>query len=322
MKRWTHVTLSLLLAGALALGCSDDTDNDADAGLADLGLTADTGPKPDKAGSKPTSFKVGAIQYTKGDFIAASGCFDDLCGLGFFIKKAAKEGAMLVVLPEYSLSQKTAEQAPNIGDKPATDAKWKSAKFLPGFAKLADEQNLTVVVNLITQVGSGSAAKLYNTNVALDKDGKVIGRHYKFQLFSNEASQLTAGPDLKTTFFDTPAGKAGMLICADAQCIVTGLNTSVDCSAHSVKLLKEYFMQQKPKLVLFSAAWTIPSGSTWGSLDVQKKIAKDGNVWLVGAGNTKSGGPGGGVWKPGGTPVKTTTASVPSVIYAVLPLKK
>ena len=317
--------LSLMtLLALLALGCSDD---DKDAGGQDGSMgqdagTSDKGPTPDKAPPKATAFRVGAIQYTNGDYTNATGCKDDICGLTYFINEGVKQQAVLIVAPEYSLDQQYAEQAPSIGDKPATDAKWKSAKFLPAFAKLADDKNITLIINLITQEGSGSSAKLYNTSVALDKDGKVVARHFKFELFGGEASQLTVGPDIKTSLFDTPAGKAAILICADAQCIVTKLSSGPSCTSHAVDMLKELFLQKKPKIVLFSAAWTIPSGGgAWGSIEVIQQIAQN-NVWVVAAGNTRSTGPGGGVWKPDGTAVKSTTSSKPSIIVADIPFSK
>ena len=316
--------LMTMLAAFLALGCSDDDNNggNPDSSVGQEAGTTDKGPKPDKAPPKPTSLTVGAVQYSEGDYTHAKGCSDDICGLTFYIKEGVKQGATLIVTPEYSQKQTTAEQAPKIGDKPATDSKWSSAKLLPVFAKLADEQNITLILNLVTQEGSGSSAKLFNTSVALDKDGKVVARHYKFELFGGEATQLTVGPDIKTSLFDTPAGKAAILICADVQCIVTKLSAGPSCSANAVTLLKELFLQKKPKIVLFSAAWTIPPGNApWGSIEVIKQIAQN-NVWVVAAGNTRSKGPGGGVWKPGGDAVKSTTSSTPSVIVADIPIGK
>ena len=52
-----------------------------------------------------------------------------------------------------------------------------------------------------------------------------------------------------------------------------------------------------------------------------KQIAQN-KVWVVAAGNTRSKGPGGGVWKPGGDVVKSTTNTKPSVIVAEIPIKK
>ena len=313
-----------LLVALVALGCSDDDDKggnpDGSVATKEAG-TPDKGKKPDTA-PKATAYRVAAVQYSKGDYAKVTGCTDDICGLSYYINEAVKQGAKLIVTPEYSMDQQYAEQAPKIGDKPVTDTKWAKAKFLPAFAKLADEKDVTIVLNLVTQEGADSAAKLYNTSVALDKDGKVVARHYKFELFGGEAQQLTVGPDINSSLFDTPAGKAAILICADAQCIVTKLSPGPSCTAHSVKLLKELFLQKKPAMVLFSAAWTIPPGNyPWGSVEVIKQIAQN-NVWVVAAGNTRSKGPGGGIWKPGGDPVKSTTASSPSVIVADIPFKK
>lgn len=315
--------LMTMLAALLTLGCSDDDDKNGnpDGSVGQEAGTTDKGPAPDKTQPKPTKLTVGAVQYSEGDYTHAKDCKDDICGLTYYIKEGVKQGATLIVTPEYSQALKylsDSETAPNLGDKPATDSKWSKEKILPAFAKLADTENITLVLNLLTTAGG----KYYNTSVAFDKEGKVIARHYKFELFGGEASQLTVGPDIKTSLFDTPAGKAAILICADVQCIVTKLSAGPSCSANAVTLLKELFLQKKPKIVLFSAAWTIPPGNApWGSIEVIKQIAQN-NVWVVAAGNTRSKGPGGGVWKPGGDAVKSTTSSTPSVIVADIPIGK
>lgn len=318
--RW----IVLAAATLLVFGCSDDTDHsdDPDGSVPrEAGTTPDKGKPDSKAPPKLTKLKVAAVQYTNGDYQLVTGCKDDVCGLSHYVNEAVKNGANLVVTPEYSMSQKylsDAETAPKVGDKPATDAKWKKEKFIPHFAKLADDKDIWLVLNLIATHGG----KHYNTSVAFDRDGKVVAVHFKFELFGGESALLTVGPDIKSSIFDTPAGKVGLLICADAQCIVTQLNTNSSCTAHAVKLLKALF-SEKPAIIAFSHAWTIPhtSSNDWGSLRVQQLISMN-NVWVVGAGNTRSKGPGGGVWKPGGTAVKTVTGSKPSVVYADIPLEK
>lgn len=324
--KWFTGPMVLLLVG---LGCSDDTNPGQDSGIiADKGTTqkerggADKGPAQDT--KKATHLKVAAVQYSSGDYTSAKGCSDDLCGMGHFIKQAAIAGASIVVTPEYSQDQKVAEAAPKVGDRPCTSATWSKGSITKTLSQLADDQNITLVFNLITQEGAGTGAKLYNTSVAVDKDCKVLAYHYKFELFSKESLTLTPGPSVATSFFNTPAGKAGLMICADAQCIVTGFVAGPSCTAHSVSMLKDFFINKQPKIVLFSAFWTIGSG-TWGSMNVQKLISQvstssSKGVWVVGANNTYGSGRGGGIWSPGGTAVKTVVQSTPSVVYADIPI--
>ncbi|MFH1130956.1 MAG: carbon-nitrogen hydrolase family protein, partial [Pseudomonadota bacterium] len=188
-----------------------------------------------------SSFKVAAVQYSSGDHAYISNCANDLCGLAYFIQEAATKSAVLVVTPEYAVEQTTAELAPDIGDWPAKDARWGSGSIMKTFTKLADSLNITLIFNLITQEGYGSSAKLYNTSVAVNGSGKVLARHYKFQLYGNESNLLTPGSSVQTSFFDTPAGKIGMLICADVHCMVTNMTTSSGlCSKQSINLLQSF----------------------------------------------------------------------------------
>ncbi len=298
-----------ILATALALcGCLSD---DGDAPTADSGAVT-----PDSAA--PTSLEVAAIQYTSFDYILVSGCFDDVCGLTHYVREAAGKGAKLVVTPEYFQGKKGTDPAPAVGDTPAKDARWKKGTAIHDLSALADELGVTLVFSLTT-VDNG---KKHNTALAVDGGGKVVARHFKYQLFGSEVSSYTTGADVAHSFFDTPAGKAGLMICADAQCIVTGLTVTQDCTSHAAKLTKDYFAQ-KPRLVLFSSFWSVgPKNPTWWSMAVQKKVAKEGKVWLIAANTTKGDGKGGGIWKPDGTKLKTSEEVKPNIVYGEIPLKK
>ena len=287
------------------------------------GCPSGDGDDPTADGSAPTpdsavaaTLMVAAIQYTSFDYILVSGCFDDVCGLSHYVRQAAGK-AKLVVTPEYFQGKKGTDPAPAVGDRPVKDTRWKKGSAIHDLAALADELNITLVFALTT-VDSG---KKYNTALAVDSEGKVVARHFKYQLFGSEVSSYTAGTTVNHSFFDTPAGRAGLMICADAQCVVTGMKVSQDCTSHAVKLTKDFFAK-KPRLVLFSSFWSVgPSNPTWWSLAVQKKVAKDGKVWLVAANTTKGDGKGGGIWKPDGTKLETTEAIKPSIVYGAIPLK-
>jgi len=311
----TTLRLCLTLGCLLALSCSGG-DSEKDGGPA---------PRPDKGTpDKSTTpdvrpagiYRVAAVQYSSGQYGKVDGCTSDICALTKLTEQAAGQGAQLVVTPEYATDQGLSEPAPKVGDTPGSDGKWKEGSIAKTYAKLADKLDIISVFNLITE---DQAGKLYNTDVAVGPDGKVLARHYKFELFGGESSLLTPGPDIATSFFDTPVGKAGLLICADAQCIVTNLQASPDCSSHAITLLKEYFAK-KPKMVVFSAAWTIGGTGIWAAMNVQQKVAKDGNVWFVGANNIAGDGRGGGIWKPGGEQLKTTQSATPTVVMGDIPL--
>ena len=322
MTTYLRLSWTMALIATLIWGCADDdVDHSADGGASgkDSGAADQQASSPDAA--KPTALKVAAVQYGGGDYTTVKGCTDDICGLSHYVRQAAKQKVEVVVTPEYSQLQKTAELSPKMGEKPGAAARFAKGSAVKAFASLADELNITLVFNLITQEGSGSAAKLYNAAIAVNRDGKVIARHYKFQLFGSESKQLTAGATLQHSFFDTSAGKVGLMICADAQCVVTNLSVTVDCPSRSVGLLKQYFAK-KPRIVLFPSFWTVGSSNpTWWSLKIQQKLAKDGQVWLVVANTTKGSGRGGGIYKPSGDIVKQVDSAKPSILYADIPLR-
>lgn len=319
------LSLGLLMAGVVvatgACKSNDATEPDA-AVLEDLGPGGEAPPlSPDK-GATPdrkvlTSYKVAAVQYSSGSYTAVSGCKDDLCAFTSYIKDAAKNGAQLVVFPEGTIDA-PAEPAPAVGDAPATDSRWAEGTPLRTLAKAAIEQEITVAFNDDCTDGG----KHYNTNIALGPDGKVLARHYKFQLYPGEEKYFTPGTSIEHSFFDTPAGRAGMMVCADAQCIVTGLAVTTDCTKEAVALLKDYFGSKKPQLLVFSEHWMVGGTGLWGAMPVQKKMAKDGQVYLVAANNIDGQGLGGGVYDPTGNALAQDSSGKPAIVYAELPLKK
>ena len=97
-----------------------------------------------------------------------------------------------------------------------------------------------------------------------------------------------------------------------------------DCSAHAIALLKDYFSTgKKPKLILLSSVWTIGGATNpWGSLNVQKSVAKNGIAYVVAANTTGGQGKGGGIYDITGTVLAQDASGKPMALYAELPLKK
>ena len=324
----------IFVCAALNQGCSDGDKTPAPDGTSsktDGGVTtkdgsgggADSSPSADAISSSKSSLKVAAVQYGSGQFAMVGSCTNDVCALSELIKQAQKNGAEIVATPEYAVEQKTAETSPNKGDDVVNDARFKDGSIIKTFGKLAVQLKVTVIFNLITQVGSGTTAKLYNTQLAVGPAGKVVARHYKFHLFGNENTQLTAGTNVTTNFFDTPAGKVGLLICADIQCIVYGKGP--DCPARNLALLQEY-TKQNAVATFFSAYWTVgqsnAGSSAWWPLNVQKKFAVDAKQYVIAANTSAGPGQGGGIFKPGGAEIQSSTTGKPAVIYGELPIPK
>ena len=212
--------------------------------------------------------KVAAIQYASGQAAqvnpaCTSDPTPDVCALKGLVGQAVGKKASYVVLPEYGIDQESYEPMPAIGDNPATDSNWPTDWVLTIFSKLAQQKNIYIVVNLITHspsnatctadsdcsgngicMKSGVCTYLYNTNVAMDNTGKVVGLHRKFNLFGGETSSLTAGSGVTQGVFQTPLGKMGMLICADIYGS-TSLNSQL-ASLVDVVLVSSYWTTSNP----------------------------------------------------------------------------
>jgi len=246
---------------------------------------------------KPASgFKVAAVQYGSGQAASASSACassstPNICALSALTARAASNGAKLVVLPEYALGgdQKYYVTAPTVGVTPSI-----SDGLLATFGALARKHGVYLTFDLQTVV----SGKYYNTVVAFDPAGKVVAVHHKFNLFGSETKRLTAGKSVTT--FDTPAGKVGMLICAD----IYGSST----------LLSRLVKDLGARIVAISSYWTVSGSTGW----YKRYTAKYG-VYAVVGNTTHSPGQGGGVYDPKGRAMAETTSTSPSVVYAVIP---
>jgi len=280
---------------------------------------ADSGPPPPPP--PPGDIKAAAIQYGPTSYTSVSGCSNTNCGLIHFVKQAAQNGATWIVSSEGVPDQgQYAVLDPAIGDKPIGNPNW-SGTIVETWAQLAVSQKANLVFNVVTQEGSGSTAKLYNTNLVISDSGVVIGKHHKYHLFSSEKASLTAGTNCVDKVA-TPAGDAGLLICADIQCVFC-LTTGVSCSSCIAKdkTCLPAYKASGLKATFFSSYW-MATGSTnpvWKATTAWGIFAKYSGTYMVAA-NTISGNyHGGGVYKPDGTPIQLYDSTTPGIAYGVIP---
>ncbi len=317
-----RITSALFLLLALA-GCDTTLEAAADVVVnPDQGVDIGGGVDqlvPDQL--PPTGLEVAAIQYYPMQHAQVDDCGTSMCAIRHLVQEAAKEGARLVLLPDHVLGGVgSVDTMPLVGDKPATDSKYRQGSPVKAMALLADDEEVTLVFNV--NAGDQPAIK-YHTSLAIDCSGKVIARHFKFQLLSlGELGNLTAGTSVAESCFDTLAGKACMLAGMDAGCIVKDNKVGgTDCTQHGVDMLKD-FAAHKPDIVLFATAWEATGANpVWQIPIVMKKIATHFGAWVVGANITLSPGQGGGIWKPDGTPVDTYSGTTPKVVYGTIPYK-
>lgn len=125
------------------------------------------------------------------------------------IREAAARGAKIVVTTEcfldgYAIADKTIplETYRALGEPIPGGAYYRK------LAALADELDIHLVAGMLEADGDAR----YNTAVMIGPDGKLLGKYHK-QFLEHEDVRNTAGDACPV--FDTPWGRAGILICAD-----------------------------------------------------------------------------------------------------------
>ncbi|MFA6599105.1 MAG: carbon-nitrogen hydrolase [Ignavibacteriaceae bacterium] len=129
-----------------------------------------------------------------------------------WVKKAAKQGANVVCLPELYRSQYFCQKE---------DASlFNLAETIPGpstltFQKTAKENKVSIIVPIFEKRANGL---YHNTSVIINSDGKILGTYRKMHIPDDpafyEKYYFTPG-DLGFKAFQTKTGKIGTLICWD-----------------------------------------------------------------------------------------------------------
>jgi predicted amidohydrolase len=129
-----------------------------------------------------------------------------------FIRDAAGQGAELAVLPEYHLTS----WVPHSEDFAKVCANWEEQ--VKNYQDLARECNICIVPGTIVQKMAdteNNADKLFNVAYFIDKSGTILSSYTKKNLWHPERDHLTSSGREQHIAFDTPFGKAGMLVCWD-----------------------------------------------------------------------------------------------------------
>ena len=214
------------------------------------------------------------------------------CAIEHLVRRAAARGAKLVVTPEYAFSQRAPEPDPKLG--PLSPKIESEAELLARFADLARELSVHLVINLVTKEGD----RRYNTQVVFGPEGRVLGKHHKFELFAAERHTFQRGDDVSVV--DTPFGRVGLLICAD----IYG-----DPHLHA-KLTEEL----GARIVAISSWWTVPDARAWLAA-----FARDWGVFVVAVNGNDGLGGGSGVFGPDGAALAVSKGSRPEVLVATIP---
>jgi predicted amidohydrolase len=154
------------------------------------------------------------------------------------VRAAARAGADLVLTPEYATTgrgfalEDRLRLSTRLPATPTPGPLWEEkdpapAKHLCDYARLADELDLWLVVNVLERDRDDGDPVYFNALVALAPDGRMVARYRKINLWFREIVMEDAGGEI--VCFDTPFGRFGMLVCFDAIVPWTWGKTSADC---------------------------------------------------------------------------------------------
>ncbi len=139
------------------------------------------------------------------------------------IRMAAASGAKVIATPEYittgiSFSRKDRIRLSTpVPESPTKGPLWEEpnvvlAKHFVDYAHLADELDVFLVVNVLERAEEDKT-RYYNTLLALDPEGRMVGKYRKINLYIREHILETSGDEV--AYFDTPYGRFGLLLCLD-----------------------------------------------------------------------------------------------------------
>lgn len=171
----------------------------------------------------------------------------------------------------------------------------------------ARDSSVYVVINVLEKVEQKSALLHYNTNVAFDREGVVVARYRKFNLFNEPGTNVTSRPEM--SYFTTDFGVTfGMFICFD----ILFKFPALDLLRQSGPEISDF---------AYSAMWfsELPFMSALQTQSMWATGAKKVNLLAAGANRLEFGSTGSGIYSKngpltshfGGLGMKVLVAEVP-----------
>ncbi len=133
----------------------------------------------------------------------------------WFVREAAREAPDLVVTPEGVLEGYAASEAiknPELAQRMLDVAEPIDGPYVQRFRRLAKELGTCLVFGFAERIGG----EVYNAAVFIDQRGELCGKYHKTQLAEGTSDPWffnRVGRKLRA--FDTPLGRAGIVICND-----------------------------------------------------------------------------------------------------------
>ena len=216
---------------------------------------------------------VAAIQM-----ISTPSVSENLATAQRLVAQAAREGALLVVLPEYWAIMGLHEN-----DKLSHAEQPGSGPIQDGMAQMAREHGIWLIGGTLP-LASPEAGKVLNTTLVYDPQGQPAGRYDKIHLFGftrgdesyNESRTIVAGAQVRS--IETPLGKVGLSICYDlrfpelyralgdcALIVVPAAFTHTTGRAHWEVLLRARAIENQCYVLAAAQGGMHPNGRrTWG----------------------------------------------------------
>jgi nitrilase len=163
-----------------------------------------------------TKLRVAAVQAAP-VFLNRKATVQKACRL---IEEAGRNGARLAAFPEVFVPGYpywARYLAPFKGDTLTKELALQSVR-VPGddtdaLCEAARRSKIHVVIG-INERDARSPATLYNTNLIIDDEGRILGKHHKLVPTFAEKLVWSIGDGLGMRVYDTDIGKLGTLICA------------------------------------------------------------------------------------------------------------
>lgn len=199
------------------------------------------------------------------------------------IRRAARRGAKVIVLPETAITGylsadlKTAWKAASkkmtqglTGISPAPVAETVPGTTTRAYARLASELGIYVTVPILEV--DAPRRKYYNTLVLVGPDGRILAHYRKRNPWPFAERGWAESGDLGNVVADTPLGRMGLLICYDINFEPSNLKRmGIDHLLYSIAWVDEagsrWFIRGLPAVArrngfnIIGANWTVPASS-------------------------------------------------------------
>jgi predicted amidohydrolase len=186
------------------------------------------------------------------------------------ILESSKMGAQIVLLPECSNFGWTDESAISEASEISVDP------FIEGMKESAIAHKVYITVGFVERDGSN----LYNSGVIISPIGEILLHHRKINELDFARKMYSTGDQISTV--DTPLGKLGLMICADAL-------------SEDDRIIAR-LIEDGAEVILSPSAWAVPPdfdnsltpyGSLWidayssGVVDSKVRIIATSNVGVI-----------------------------------------